>query len=375
MRNIKYFLYNIRKDLLSTILIIIQMTVITLIITKVGTVMYDNYMVKNQFKNFDFKNMYALQLQSGFYEKNLNSNVAVGDLISFIDDNVIVTSLLSNVNYNNQKLNVLLTCNFDKYNHKYLAEQEVREGARVIVGNDYKDKVEIGQTYSIDFMYSTMTSQQTITLKPVVSGILDEEQYYFNGANGLALTDNVIFIDYHDVYAQLNEDVKLSFLNDVLRASVLQNNTKLTNIEYMNDMENKLKDSGLFYDILPFKESKETVILILKSRYDKVVFQCYIVIIIGIVVLINFMKNIYTKRKKMYAIFILYGYKISDIIIQLIIEIIFILIIDMLLITILFKQEINYQVLIITLFMQLILLIMVVSSIYKRDEYIEKLIK
>lgn len=375
MYNIKYLYFNIRKGLVSTILVIIQMTIITLVIAQVGVVVLNNYAIKNQFKNFDLNNMYSVSMISDFYEANMSSNFDFYKINNLIEDNAITVSTRASVNYNEQNINALLTSNFDTYNHKYAEKENSEDKLSVVVGSSYQDKVDIGQTYELDYTYGTKNKSQKIELDAVISGVLEPDQYYFNAANAIEKTDNTIFIDYHSIYNMLDDDLKPSFLQEILRSSFFYNSTNLSSIDYMNDIEEKLDSSGLKYQVMPYKESKKEVYLILKTQYDTALFQFIIVMAISIIILINYLKYVYVRRRKMYSLFILYGYSIKDIIIQLLLEIIFILVIDFLIVAIATKGAINYKLLIFIILIKFLFLSILVLSLQLQDNKIVMLIK
>lgn len=375
MYNLKYVFFNIRTSLASTLLIIIQMTIITFIVAQVSVVVLNNYAIKNQFKNFDLNNMYAVSMNSDYYEQNMNSNIDFNWLNSLIEDNAITVSSSSQVNFNDQNIKVLLTSNFDTYNYKYIEKKDTGKNLNVVVGSSYQDKVKLGQTYNLDYAYGTEEHNQKIELNLAVDGILKPDQYFFNAVNGIEKTDNMIFIDYHNIYNMLDGELKSPFLQEILRASFFNNTSNLSSIDYMNDVEAQLDNQGLKYQLLPYKESKEAVYLILKSEYDQALLQIIIVMTISAIILINYLKYVYVRRRKMYSLFILYGYSIKDIILQLILEIIVILVIDFLIISVVSKGTANYVLLLFILLIQFLFLIILVLSLRLQDNKIATLIK
>ncbi len=318
MYNFKYMLFNLTKNLFFTFIFIIQIVVVSIVLYSVSNTFIENKNISSQFSNFNLNNLYVINpLNMDINNKSI-SEVDYNKLEKFIEDYVFDFTLYTTFNYNDTSLEGSIIKDISNYNYKYLDNSNV-EGIPIVVGNNYKDKVNVGDKFNLSYSIFNGKDSKDIKFDVVVSGILEDKQYEMT--RQIQSVNNQILIDYNYIYDLIEEDYKSDFLINLIINSFVLNKDNIDDFTFRKNIEEKFLNLGYDYNLVPYKESSDDIFLILKGRIDESIFMFILMIIVVTFTLVNYLKNLYIKRRKIYSIHILFGRSIKDIQIQLIMEI------------------------------------------------------
>ncbi len=373
MYNFKYMLFNLTKNLFFTFIFIIQIFVVSVVLYSVSTTFIENKNITTQFSNFNLNNLYVINpLNMDINNKSI-SEVDYNKLEKFIDDYVFDFTLYTTFNYNGSSLEGSILRDISNYNYKYLNYSDV-DGIPIVVGNNYSDKVNIGDKFNLSYSIFNGTDSKDISFDVVVAGILDDNQYEMT--RQIQSVDNQILIDYDYIYNMIDNDYKSNFLISLIINSFVLNDDNVDDFTFRKNIEERLFDLGYDYNVVPYKESSDDIFLILKGRLDESIFMFILMVIVVSFTLVNYLKNLYIKRRKIYSIHILFGKSIRDIQIQLIMEITLCILLNYLFVYLfLFKFfTINNFLLLVIISLEYLLLVIPVLFIKRSDDKLVKLI-
>ncbi len=373
MYNFKYMLFNLTKNLFFTFIFIIQIVVVSIVLYSVSNTFIENKNISSQFSNFNLNNLYVINpLNMDINNKSI-SEVDYNKLEKFIDDYVFDFTLYTTFNYNGSSLEGSILRDISNYNYKYLNYSDV-DGIPIVVGNNYSDKVNIGDKFNLSYSIFNGTDSKDISFDVVVAGILDDNQYEMT--RQIQSVDNQILIDYDYIYNMIDNDYKSNFLISLIINSFVLNDDNVDDFTFRKKIEERLFNLGYDYNVVPYKESSDDIFLILKGRLDESIFMFILMVIVVSFTLVNYLKNLYIKRRKIYSIHILFGKSIRDIQIQLIMEITLCILLNYLFVYLfLFKFfTINNFLLLVIISLEYLLLVIPVLFIKRLDDKLVKLI-
>ncbi len=372
MYNLKYMLFNLTKNLLFTVIFIVQIFVVSITLYSVSNTFIENKNISSQFSNFNLNNLYVINPLNMSGDNNV-INVDYKKLEKFIDNYVFDFTLYTTFNYNGSSLEGSILKDVSNYNYKYLDYSNV-EGIPIVVGNNYKDKLSVGDKFNLSYYIFNGTDSKDINFDVVVAGILDDNQYEMT--RQIQSVDNQILIDYDYIYDLIDNDYKSNFLFSLIINSFVLNNNNVDDFTFRKNIEEKFFNLGYDYNLVPYKESSNDIFLILKGRIDQSIFMFILMVIVVTFTMLNYLKNLYIKRRKIYSIHILFGKDIRDIQIQLIMEIsLFILLNYLFVYLFLYKLfTVNNLLLLIIISLEYLLLVIPIFFIKKLDNSLVNLI-
>ncbi len=372
MYNFKYMLFNLTKNLFFTFIFIVQIFVVSIVLYSVSNTFIENKNITNQFSRFNLNNLYVVNPLNMIGDNNV-SNDDYKKLENFIDDYVFDFTLYTTFNYNGSFLEGSILRDISNYNYKYLNYSNV-DGIPIVVGNNYSDKVNIGDKFNISYSVFNGKDSKDISFDVVVAGILDDNQYEMT--RQIQSVDNQILIDYDYIYNMIDNDYKSNFLISLIINSFVLNDDNVDDFTFRKKIEERLFNLGYDYNVVPYKESSDDIFLILKGRLDESIFMFILMVIVVSFTLVNYLKNLYIKRRKIYSIHILFGKSIRDIQIQLIMEITLCILLNYLFVYLfLFKFfTINNFLLLVIISLEYLLLVIPVLFIKRLDDKLVKLI-
>ncbi len=372
MYNFKYMLFNLTKNLFFTFIFIIQIFVVSVVLYSVSTTFIENKNITTQFSKFNLNNLYVVNPLNMSGDNNVSNN-DYKKLENFIDNYVFDFTLYTTFNYNGSSLEGSILRDISNYNYKYLDNSNV-EGIPIVVGNNYSDKVNIGDKFNLSYSVFNGKDSKDISFDVVVAGILDDNQYEMT--RQIQSVDNQILIDYDYIYNMIDNDYKSNFLISLIINSFVLNDDNVDDFTFRKNIEERLFDLGYNYNVVPYKESSDDIFLILKGRLDESIFMFILMVIVVSFTLVNYLKNLYIKRRKIYSIHILFGKSIRDIQIQLIMEITLCILLNYLFVYLfLFKFfTINNFLLLVIISLEYLLLVIPVLFVKRSDDKLVKLI-
>ncbi|MFV0246335.1 MAG: hypothetical protein ACK5HS_00105 [Mycoplasmatales bacterium] len=365
-----YFIYNFKHNLLM----ILQIVAITIIIFSMSNTLLEFKKVADQVSNFNIDGQVIAS-----YDYNTDNVKDIEQVKEFIIQNASTSYMDFRPIIDDNDASGYLILNYDKYNHNFINNDTKLSNnmPNIVLGSEYKDKYKPGDVVSIKVQFQLEPLMQIdvkeITLNVNVYGILEPNQNIMSDVNGLETIDESIIVDPISLLDYLNKEDQMSYLSVLLFSSIFDTPKDSNIYDYKKELFNTFTSFGYNVEnVRTFKECIESIYFTNINHIQSTLFTFILILIVSIYTIIYYVYGIYNSRKKLYSVFILHGYKISSIKIQLLIEIFFINIISCLICILILK---SLSLVILISFIILILTIIPILFIHLLDKKIHYLLK